>query len=296
MAEHLEGKSTSLLTVLVVDITDSTLLYAQRGDTVAFGLVWRCLETLETEVARAGGRVVKRMGDGIMAVFPRADDAVRSAVAIIDAVKTLHLGGDEAVSVRVGISTGSAMLADADVFGDVVNVAARLVSIAGAHEVFLSESSYEQLSAELRAVVRLIDQVALRNRPMRVRVYQFVPKPDEVTVLLSRHARVSCPTLEVTFRSSVFVLGPERPKLTIGRDAENDIVIDGQNTVSRYHANIHSRGDRFVLRDRSANGTYLRASDGTIGRILRDEVPLSDRGEILPGTEINEPIRYRVRV
>jgi len=286
-------RSASPVTILFADISGSTSLYAQRGDTVAFSLVSNCIDILEAQVSGGGGRLVKRVGDGILAVFEQPADAVLAAAAMQDALEkpgtSLHV---ERIRVRVGISTGTAVIAEGDVFGDVVNVAARLVSIAGAGDIFLSGKAYEALPAELRQAVRLIDQLALRGRPSQVLVYQYLRQPDDLTQIIGVRTRAYAAALEVTYRTSLFVLGPERGKLTIGRAPDNDITIE-RDIVSRHHAEIVLRGDIFVLVDRSANGTYVYSEGGNVARISRDETPLSGSGRIHPGSDGTEPIRYQ---
>jgi pSer/pThr/pTyr-binding forkhead associated (FHA) protein len=81
--------------------------------------------------------------------------------------------------------------------------------------------------------------------------------------------------------------------VTIGRHAEHDIRIDNE-AVSRHHADVALRGDRFVLVDRSTNGTYIYVDRGPVLRVVREEVALSGSGRIVPGVEPTPPILFRV--
>jgi class 3 adenylate cyclase len=126
------------VTVLFADITASTTLYAQRGDAAAFALASACLDQVDAGIAAGGGRVVKRLGDGVLALFENPSQAVRAAVALRTGLSAPEATAwREGVRVRFGISSGPAVLARDDVFGDVVNVAARLTTLAGAYEIFL---------------------------------------------------------------------------------------------------------------------------------------------------------------
>jgi adenylate cyclase len=284
------------LTILFADISGSSLMYATRGDAVAFNLTSTCLNLMEEHVGQHGGRVVKRVGDGVMAVFESPEAALRAAEAIQRAVDTPDsLLRRERIQVRVGISCGPAVLDGDDVYGDVVNVAARLVSHAGSDEIFLSSHAYERLPADLRSSIRLIDQVVLRGRPSLVLVYQYMWKQEDVTVAVGVRTRVPTGTLEATYESQLLVIGPERPKMRIGRAPDNDITID-HDFVSRYHAEISLRGDKFFLTDSSTNGTYLQIGDNDILRISREDVNLSGRGRILAGSESAPAIRYQIIV
>jgi adenylate cyclase len=280
--------------VLVADISGSTTMYVERGDTTAFALATSCLALLEECVRVAGGRVVKRLGDGILAVFEGAEDAMAAALAMRRALDapTCTLGR-EGIRVRIGLSSGSAVVAEGDVYGDVVNIAARLVGLAGPDEIFLSGSVYEQLPADLRTSVRLIDQTLLRNRPGAVLLYQYLTAADHATLALDVRMRSSPATLEVMYGERLFVIGPERPRLRLGREPANDVSVE-HGMVSRYHAEIAVRGDKFVLVDRSTNGTYVHLDGGQIVRVLREELTLSGSGRIVLGLDSEPSIRYRI--
>jgi class 3 adenylate cyclase len=292
-AQQTQGQLTPL-TVLFADITGSTTLYAQRGDATAYALATQCLEVAGAQIGAAGGRVMKKLGDGLLAVFDTPVQAVQAAVQIRqgldDPACTLASQG---VRLRIGISCGRAVLVTDDVYGDVVNVAARLVALAGADEIFLSGKVYEALPPELRAKIRLIDQILLRNRPAPVLVYEYAREESEATVSVGVRRRASTATMEVTHGDQLLVVGPERPRVTIGRHAENDIRVE-HDVVSRNHAEIALRGDRFVLVDRSTNGTYVHVDNGPMLRIVREEIVLAGHGRIVLGADEAPPIRFRV--
>jgi class 3 adenylate cyclase len=283
--------------VVFVDISDSTTLFVQRGDTTAFGLTMECVDLVGAQVKDAGGRFLKQVGDGALAVFDTPAQALRASIRIIQTIEdpTCPLAG-EGVRVRSGIDWGPVVLQPDDVHGDVVNVAARLVGRAGPGEIFLSGNAYEALPAELRVNVHLIDQMFLRNRPTPVNVYKYVVDNPLATIRTSARRRALPATMEVMRGDLLLVVGPERPRVSIGRDAGNDICID-DDAVSRNHAEISLRGDRFMLVDRSTNGTYVHADNGHVLRVVREELVLTGAGHIVLGVEAAiEPIRYRVAV
>jgi hypothetical protein len=167
----------------------------------------------------------------------------------------------EGVRVHSAMSSGPAVLLADDVYGDVVNVAARLVGLAGAGEILLSGKVYEGLPAGLRARVQLIDEMLLRNRPTAVIVYRYVADSRLATIRTAARRRASIAIMEVAYGDLLFVVGPERPRVTMGRDADNDIRIE-DDAVSCNHAEITVVGDRFILVDRSTNGTYVYPDSG----------------------------------
>lgn len=286
------------VTVLFADITGSTTLYAQRGDSTAFALASACLDVVDAKIAAGGGRVVKRLGDGVLAVFDAPEAALAAAVeirtaldeALEDPASPLNREG---LRVRAGIACGKAVVLPDDVYGDVVNVAARLVGLAGGDEIFLSGTVFEGLSALRRAQMRLIDQLLLRNRPAPVLVYELMREERDATVSINMRPRASMSTMQITHGERLYVVSPERARVTIGRHADSDIRIEHE-AVSRTHAEISLRGDKFVLVDRSTNGTYVHVDSGPMLRIVREELVLAGGGRIVPGVEPEQPIRYLV--
>lgn len=282
------------VTVLFVDMTGSTQLYALRGNEAAFSVTSRCLELLEEEVRAAAGQVVKRIGDEILAVFDTPAAAVSAAVAMhhaLDSARFAFQGED--IHVRVGISTGAAVRDAGDVYGDVVNVAARLIGLAGPDEIFLTSESFDALPSALQDSTRLIDQLALRGRPDAVVVYEYLWKTEGATMYAGERTRTTGVTLEVRYGSAVFALGPSRRSLTLGRGDENDVTIDEQ-VVSRHHADIVVRGDKFLLVDRSTNGTHVVTDTGQKFRLSREELALSGKGCIYLGSKNVTPLRYQL--
>lgn len=285
--------SLTTVTVVFADISGSTTLYAVRGDAAAFQITSRCLALLEEHVTAAQGRVVKRLGDAVLAVFETPAPAVHAAIEMQRALSEPESPlRQEGLHVRVGISSGAAVLAPDDVFGDVVNVAARLVSLAGADEIVVSGTVHEALPEQVRDTTHLIDHLALRNRPDPVPVYRCVWVPENQTVMVHKKKRGTA-TLELTRGEQHFAVGATAPRLTLGRATDNDLVV-AEQAVSRYQAEIALRGDKFVLVDRSTNGTYVHVDGGPTFRVSREEVTLSGSGTIVPGLELDPPIRYRV--
>ena len=259
------------VTVLFADISGSTRLYAERGDRVAFELTTRCLDLLTEAAVVSSGRLLKRLGD--------------------ERGCALKGGG---VRIRVGLSYGPAVVGEADVHGDVVNVAAGLVSLASADEILLSGEVVQELPEPMRESSRPIDRLSVRNRPEAVAVYQYLCEREDATIQLGAPLRELLFRLEVECGDQSFVLGADRPRLKCGRSAENDIMID-QPVVSRRHAEIAFRGDRFVLTDFSTNGTYVHPLDGSMLRVVRGGRTLTASGRITLGASDTDPaLHYKM--
>lgn len=280
--------------VLFADISGSVSMYADRGDTVAFKLNDRCLSLIEERVEQHGGRVIKRAGDAVLAEFQAAEEAVTAAVEMLDAVADPGHGlRSEGVHVRVGISYGTVVHSEGDIYGDRVNVAARLVSLAGPDEILLSAPVYEALPMAMQEGARVIDQISLRGHRAPMRVFRYLEQPTDATVSVGPRPRASRAALQLRRGDQVWQVDATRPKLRIGRSAENDVVI-AEGVVSRYHAEIVLRGDKFLLIDRSTNGTLVKVEEGPDLRACREEIGLVGGGRILLGGGEEAALEYRI--
>ena len=131
----------TMAVVLFTDLVGSTELRGRLGEDAADELRRRHDQLLAQAVEANNGRVVKGLGDGIMATFAGASDAVAAAVAIQQAVDRLNRSGKASVplAVRVGLSAGDVSFEDDDVHGTPVIEAARLCAAAGGGEILAAE-------------------------------------------------------------------------------------------------------------------------------------------------------------
>ena len=144
------GVDERSLTVLFADVAGSTRLYEQLGDEKALAAVGECLALVERTAAGHAGRLIKTIGDEAMVVFPAAEQAAAAAAEIQGRMTDFAQAGNYRIAFRIGFHCGAAIERDGDVFGDSVNVAARMVGLAKSGQVILSAPTAETLSAALR--------------------------------------------------------------------------------------------------------------------------------------------------
>lgn len=136
--------SVGRMTIMFTDLVGSTAMYERLGDAAAYGLVRRHFDLLRAAVTGNGGRVVKTVGDAVMASFDRPKDAVAGGLACIEAMRSLKGpdGGPSGLRLKVGIHSGPCLAIEAngatDYFGRTVNVAARVESLARPDELVVS--------------------------------------------------------------------------------------------------------------------------------------------------------------
>ncbi len=139
------------MAVLFTDIVGSTAYFEQRGDIEGLALVHRHNDLLFPVVKQHDGRVVKTIGDSIMAVFADARKGADCAVALQEKLaKETGTAAVERIRIRVGVHFGRVLKDGDDVFGDTVNTAARVASAADGDEVLLSQALVDALPAGAR--------------------------------------------------------------------------------------------------------------------------------------------------
>jgi class 3 adenylate cyclase len=285
--------SEQSLAVLFIDVTDSTGIYARRGDHQAYRLISSCLDLIERAIRGAGCRPIKRIGDEVLAVAPSPELALVGSLMARDAVASSYLA-EERMRVRAGLSYGPVVLAHGDVHGETVIVAARLAGVANSNEILLSESAREALPPQMREATQPIAPIRLRGWHSASAVFQCVARGDDVTKIATRAVGTSTQALELDYEDRSFRVNALFPCLRIGRADDNEIVLRSE-IVSHYHAVIEHFGDRYILADRSTNGTYVHASSGERVHLMRSQTIILGEGQIFPGSLRLSPISYAVR-
>lgn len=144
------GRGEHEVAILFTDLVEFSAWTLEAGDERALELLRRVGLAAEPQITRRGGRIVKRLGDGLMAVFDDPCDAVDAALDIAAAVDGIEVDGHRP-QLRAGVHLGHPRRLGADYFGVDVNVAARVAAAAGPNQILVSEAARERLDdAELR--------------------------------------------------------------------------------------------------------------------------------------------------
>jgi len=165
-----------LLTILFTDLEGSTALYSAKGDAEAREVLAAIDELARRHVSDHGGRPIKSLGDGLMAVFASPRRAVACALAIQSAVAEHgERRPDQRVRVRAGLHTGEVTEADGDLAGEAVAAAARICAKAKGGEVLGSEVIRQVCGSLSDTTFEVRGRVALKGFPERWRLYRIVP-------------------------------------------------------------------------------------------------------------------------
>ncbi|MBU0751664.1 MAG: adenylate/guanylate cyclase domain-containing protein [Gammaproteobacteria bacterium] len=270
------------LCVLFADVAGSTRLYERLGDAEALHAVERCLNRVDRVVATYKGRVIKTIGDEIMAVFDSAEEGMQAACDMQQRVEDLPPVSGVKLSIRIGYHYGTAIEERNDVFGDTVNLAARMTSLAKGGQIITTGEAIDALPPLLRQSTREIDAIAIKGKAEVVRVCEVLwQEGDDLTMKSASIAPVAPPPLRLKLRhgNKEVTLDAAHPSATLGRDLASDVVI-ADPRASRSHAHIALRRDKFMLVDQSTNGTYVTFQGEAEFVLKREETFLRGRGRV----------------
>ena len=205
---------------------------------------------IDPTIAAHSGRIVKLMGDGALVEFASAVDAVTCAMEIQRQLWEQHAGGSEAdpIRFRIGINVGDIIIDGDDIFGDGVNIAARIEGVAAPGGISLSEDAWRQVRGKVAA--RFVDtgEQILKNIPRPVRIYCVELGEQGST-------QPADPTLSSRDMPSIAVL----PFQNMSGDSEQDYFCDGLvddilTTLSKLAGlRVIARNSSFVYKGRSVD-------------------------------------------
>ena len=268
----------SLACVLVSDITGSTALFERLPETRALEIMSEMLKQMRALIEKAGGHCVKAKGDDILSFFDHPDAAFQAAWSMLNA------SWDEGLTVHAGLYYGEILSHADDIYGNAVNTAARLASLAKPGEMLLGDICFDDLSPENRARFSPIGALPLRGKEAAVRVFSCL-----ITTLVAQTV-VSRPSGAAGARTfAAFTLGDghwqldEDGRLTIGRAVENDI-LRNHPSVSRSHGEVAIRSGQLEFTDHSSTGSVVRLPDGQEITVHRRTTLLSGSGLIFVGS------------
>lgn len=284
------------LAVLFADLSGSTRMYELLGDAEAKFIITDSLGKLTQVVQEYDGRVVKTIGDELMCVFKTAHEAVMAGRQMIKAAADLEVPQTPKAAgllhLRVGTHYGPVIEERNDIFGDTVNVAARLVSLAKSNSFMASEAIAKALPESFRHMVSFYDTVVMRGKLRPVDVYEILTDAVQLdaTATFTRTAETTHGPRSVRLRLKVrdsnqtLEVSKQQPTVTIGRGRNNDVVLD-HHMVSREHARIDYKHGKFYVSDFSSNGTYIELKGGTRTLLKKSDCNLAVSGVMYFGEE-----------
>lgn len=277
-------EGTRKTTVMFAGFVGMDNVVQAAGEAAAQEAVSRCIDRISGAAISCGGRLAKTMRDKAMILVATPDAAADAAVAIHTAVNEFPAVGAARLSLGIGFHYGPVIQKETDVFGDTVNLAARLGEQAAKGQIITTIETANGFSPIYRPWLRKLGTVDVKGRTEQVEICELVWRADDSATLVAKRrvASVDTQKLKLKYRGGEVVRRREKDAVIVGRDPACGLVVDNDQ-VSRHHCTIERRGDKFVIADTSSNGTYVTIQGEPEVLLQREELTLSKRGWIAFG-------------
>ncbi len=295
------AQTTAKMTVVFADLLGSTGLFEATGNARAARTVTRLTEWMSEIFTAHEGRVVKTLGDGVLAVFPDNPNAV-DAVVEIQRRHQKHFGGnikELAMPIRIGVAVGNVEIVAGDCFGDAVNVAARLSDLTGGHQIWVASNVLDDVNELVGSRFRPLGPITIRGRAEPCNVTQIDWKIEENSDFLTMQGdidsimpiggadalggQISLSWLDQSKTFKSFEL-----PVHIGRSVSVEFVVNDPR-VSREHVRLDWRNGGVVLTDVSSYGSWVRFAGASSDLLLRrEECVLHGQGELALGAPFSD--------
>ena len=286
-----------LSTVVFTDLFGSTSAFEAMGNARATQAVTQ-VTTWIARIAQAhGGRVVKMLGDGVLALFDDNQSAIDAVVEIQGSHQQYMTQAPPAsrLPIRIGVASGDVEIVAGDCYGDAVNVAARLSDLCGPHQIWANGAALDGVSESENVRFRMLGPISIRGRAEPCTVYQIEWQDDvasELMTMQSSHVPLFDPDHVDALGRQIAMSWGEQTRtfksfelpIHIGRIRQVEFVVNDPR-VSRTHARIDWRNGSVMLVDVSSYGCWVRFAGGGSDLLLRrEECALHGRGEIALGS------------
>ena len=300
-------------TVMFADLSGSTEVFEKLGNAVATKVVTALTDWISGVCQGHGGRVVKTLGDGVLALFPSGADAIDAVVQLQreHARHSSRHGPVNRLQLQVGLACGEVVEVAGDCFGDAVNVASRLSDLSGPRQILATDSVVEQMqSAPPGTRFHPLGTMPIRGRAQDCRLFRVDWEEDSSTDMMTIPAfaspmpamrpRAAAGAIELHYLEHVRIFTTDELPVHLGRSREAEFPV-ADPRVSRVHARIDWHHQSFVLVDLSSNGTCVRFQAAPTELTLRrDECVLHGSGEIALGPDFTDwslpAVRFELRL
>jgi formylglycine-generating enzyme required for sulfatase activity/class 3 adenylate cyclase len=194
-----EGAPRRLAAIVAGDIAGYSRLMGMDEEGTHARVKRHRREIIEPTISEHHGRLVKYTGDGFLAMFDSPVEAVRSAIIIQQSLvgRNASLPREHWILYRIGVHLGDVIVERDDIYGDGVNIAARLEGIANPGDVFVSGGVYEQIKNKLVCAYQALGDRQVKNITDPVSVYRVLPDPYALMTVRRGRKRVAFVALGV---------------------------------------------------------------------------------------------------
>lgn len=281
--------SKANLAIVFADISKSVQLFERYGNELAKQIVSHTLSIMTSLTNAYGGTVMRTIGDEVMSTFPDPFSAIDAVIMMLRTIKEDPFLSEYGLSIKVGLHFGEVLQENDELFGDAVNVAARMVGLAKADQIIMTRSTLNHIPAIMSELIRNLGPVKIRGKKQTIDVVECLWQTGKDQPSLTLQAEMDTApaqaTLSLRYRDQEFKI--TKDSFLMGRGGQNDLVVKHKK-VSRVHAHIEFGRETFVLVDQSTNGTFLRIGTDEKIHLHREQAHLRKEGIISLGQDIDD--------
>lgn len=288
-------------TVVFADLFGSTGVFESLGNDQATEAVTQATNWVADKFTANGGRVVKFLGDGVLATFEQSPEAIAAVVDIQRSyqLRLANLPPQLYMPLRIGVVRGDVVRVDDDCYGDAVNIASRLSEITGPHQIWVNDKAIENIPQRNDVHFRWLGPIAIRGRSEPCTVYQIEWQEEQNSEYFTIQSPVNLPSqlkngdalggqIVLSYNDKHQTFHSFEMPIHLGRVRHLEFVVNDPR-VSRTHARIEWRNGSFMLIDESSYGSWVRFAGSSADLMLRrDECVLHGKGEIALGTAFTD--------
>ena len=223
-----------LMAVMLADVVGYSRMMSRREDETHARIAGYTRELIDPTIEKYGGRLVRSMGDGLLVEFVSAIDAVRCGLDIQRGLAERQPNETDRIQLRIGINTGDVMVDQRDIYGNSVNIAARLEALAQPGSICVSQSIYDQTRAQPELFFADRGTHYVKNIAYPIHVYEVAYERIRVkllTRLSSRWGRwtAAAAVVGVTAAASVAAILMLREPLAVAERTNTIVVLPFKN-------------------------------------------------------------------
>ena len=280
---------STISALLFADVSDSARLHEKLGRQEARWAIERCLKRMERSADALGGKIIRVAKEELMAVFPSADAAFQAAVDMRQRVDDLPPISGQRLEIRVGFAFGPLQVTQQDALGEAVKEAAWLLGISRNGKILTNSTTLQALSPGFQSLTRPFESDNMGRHASGKTVHEVMPPGTQQNTggALASIAAAAQPRLILQHQSGQIILNGGMKSVSLGR-VECDLLVSGSK-VSRIHARIEWRSNRFVIVDTSTNGTFIKIGAAPEAALHHQELPLHGKGLIGLASSTHDP-------
>lgn len=265
------------------------------GDELLRQTVSNTIDILTDIILSHKGHRVKINGDEILSYFTDVDTALLAASRMQEIMEGVEILDTMGVTMRIGMQWGGVILEANDIFGDSVNVAARIASMAKSRQILCTkEIALMVNSPELSSRLRPFDHIKVKGKREPVDIYSLLsgkggtsPNKDLANNLTSLEQQQQSKSFIFSYRGKNYKIPVSTRPYILGRGRDSDLLVDG-DLVSVQHSKLEWRSGKLIISDQSTNGTFIKTQDADVVFLQREEFTLQGFGSISLGKNVDQ--------